>query len=67
MTALADAARPASPLRVGEDLSDLATRLRAWLQAHPVSTTSAAGAVRKVLDLVDSAALRRYVKGHGTR
>ncbi|MET9296602.1 ATP-dependent helicase [Streptomyces sp. NPDC003077] len=48
--------------RVGEDLSDLTTRLRAWLQAHPPSTTSAADAVRKVLDLVDSAALRRYVK-----
>jgi DNA helicase II / ATP-dependent DNA helicase PcrA len=48
--------------RVGEDLSDLITRLRAWLESHPPSATSAADAVRKVLDLVDSAALRRYVK-----
>ncbi|MFE7803752.1 UvrD-helicase domain-containing protein [Streptomyces sp. NPDC057430] len=52
----------AAQQRVGEDLSDLTTRLRAWLQAHPPSTTSAAETVRKVLDLVDSAALRRYVK-----
>ncbi|NUW02368.1 UvrD-helicase domain-containing protein [Streptomyces sp. CAI 127] len=48
--------------RVSDDLSDLTTRLRAWLQAHPPSITSAADTVGKVLDLVDSAALRRYVR-----
>ncbi|MGW3692386.1 UvrD-helicase domain-containing protein [Streptomyces sp. NPDC005149] len=52
----------AAQQRVGEDLSDLTTRLRAWLQSHPPSATSAADAVQKVLDLADSAALRRYVK-----
>ncbi|MCX5278447.1 UvrD-helicase domain-containing protein [Streptomyces virginiae] len=52
----------AAQRRVGEDLSDLTTELRSWLQAHPASTTSAADAVRNLLDLVDSATLRRYVK-----
>ncbi|KUN40431.1 hypothetical protein AQJ30_07225 [Streptomyces longwoodensis] len=52
----------AAQQRVGEDLSDLTTRLRAWLHSHPPSTTSAADAVRRMLDLADSAALRRYVK-----
>ncbi len=52
----------AAQQRVGEDLSDLTTRLRAWLHSHPPSTTPAADAVRRMLDLADSAALRRYVK-----
>ncbi|MFG2483430.1 UvrD-helicase domain-containing protein [Streptomyces virginiae] len=52
----------AAQRRVGEDLSDLTTQLRSWLHAHPAAITSAADVVREMLDLVDSAALRRYVK-----
>jgi superfamily I DNA/RNA helicase len=48
--------------RVGENLTELTVRLRAWLQSHPPADTSAADAVKQVLGLVDGAALRRYVK-----
>jgi superfamily I DNA/RNA helicase len=53
--------------RVGENLTDVTTRLRAWLHAHPPATTPAADTLQQLLTLIDGAALRRYVKSmaHG--
>lgn len=48
--------------RVGEDLANLTTQLRAWLQAHPPATTAAADTVEQLLGLIEQTALRRYVK-----
>lgn len=52
----------AAQRRVGENLSELTTTLRAWLSNHPPETTPAADIVQHLLDLADAAALRRYVK-----
>jgi superfamily I DNA/RNA helicase len=53
--------------RVGENLTDVTSRLRAWLQTHPPTTTPAADALQQLLILVDGAAVRRHVKSmaHG--
>lgn len=48
--------------RVGKDLADLTTQLRTWFRGHPAATTSAADTVKQVVGLLDSSALRRYVK-----
>ncbi|WP_405734950.1 ATP-dependent helicase [Streptomyces sp. NBC_01537] len=48
--------------RVGENLAELTTQLRAWLRSHPPATTSATDTVKQVVGLLDGAALRRYVK-----
>jgi len=49
--------------RAGEHLSELTTRLRVWLTAHPPgAATSTADTVKHLLDLADAAALRRHVK-----
>lgn len=48
--------------RVGEDLTELTTQLRAWLRSHSPTTAQAAGVVQQIVSLVDGAALRRYVK-----
>lgn len=53
--------------RVGEDLANLTTQLRAWLHTHPPATTASADTVEQLLGLIDQTALRRYVKSaaHG--
>jgi superfamily I DNA/RNA helicase len=56
----------AAQYRVGEDLAQATTRLRAWLQSHPPVATSAADTVKQVLGFVDGAALRRYVKSRAS-
>lgn len=48
--------------RVGENLTEMTLRLRAWLESHPPSTVSAVDTVQQLLALVDGAALRRYVR-----
>ncbi|WP_327749672.1 ATP-dependent helicase [Streptomyces europaeiscabiei] len=48
--------------RVGEDLARVTTMLRAWLQSHPPEATRSADTVAQVLGLIDSAALRRYIR-----
>lgn len=51
----------AAQRRVGENLSELTTTLRAWLNTHPPAATPAADTVQHLLDLADAAALRRCV------
>ncbi|MFE9306021.1 UvrD-helicase domain-containing protein [Streptomyces sp. NPDC006856] len=48
--------------RVGEHLTQVTGRLRTWLRSHSPVTTPAADVVQEMLDLVDSAALQRYIK-----
>ena len=48
--------------RVGEELSELTTTLRFWLTTHPPASTPPSATVEHLLDLVGTAALRRYDK-----
>lgn len=52
----------AAQRRVGDGLSGLTISLRSWLKANPPDVTPARDTVNFVLNLLDLAALRRYVK-----
>lgn len=48
--------------RVGENLTEVTTTLRTWLNSHPPGVTSSTDTVQQLVDLIGIVKLRRYVK-----